>query len=125
MDRTRSPHYRHVQCSLPRHDEATPHEWLGRPFGAPAVPTRRSSFPHRCANTEVREVGHRKYKQVIRLVRVRCTEQAGHAGDCVWMGRAFGQPVKKRRPGRSGTSHAVRRARRAEAARSAPATSGS
>lgn len=108
-DRTRSPHYRAVQCSLLRHDEATPHIWLGRTFGSPAVAKRRSRMPSRCANTEVREVGHRKYKEVIRLLRVRCSEPAGHDGGCVWMGRPFGQQVKKRKPGRSGTTHAARR----------------
>lgn len=52
----------------------------------------------RCRNTETRYVpkdAHTKIRTVPRLVR--CTEPAGHEGDCRWFGLAFGAAQPGRR----------------------------
>lgn len=123
-DRAKVAHFRTVQCALGRHDEATAHQWMGREFGAPPAAKRAGATPGRCGRSELREVGHRKYKAPIRLLRVRCSREAGHEGVCSWRGREFGAAVKPRDPGRH---KAPRSATRAAAATrgSVPATSGS
>lgn len=89
-----------VQCSLPRHGDSIEHQWCGRKFGEPHAPRKRTRQPQRCAETEVREIGYRRYKGPKRLMRVRCSLELNHAGEHEHKGRNFGTPAPRKAGGR-------------------------